>query len=149
MHKIIVGVCIIEDGKILMVQEAQKKCYGQWNFPAGHLDPNEDICEGARREAKEETGFDVELIGVLPIFNYAREDDQLIRISFMAKKVGGEISYDKNEILDVKWIPIEELEKMTDKELRAFKCNREIISDAKTNNVYPLGVIKNMVDMKG
>ena len=104
MHKIIVGVCIVEDGKILMVQEAQEKCYGQWNFPAGHLDPNEDIFIGAKREAKEETGFDVELTGVLPIFNYAREDDQLIRISFMAKRISGEISYDKNEILDVKWI---------------------------------------------
>lgn len=147
MHKVIVGVCVVEDGKILMVQEAQKKAYKLWNFPAGHLDPNEDMFIGAIREAKEETGFDVELTGMLPIINYAMNDDQLIRISFMANRVSGEINYDKNEILDVKWIPIEELEAMTE-ELRGPTLNKQIIADIKANNVYPLEVINNMVEME-
>lgn len=36
--KVIVGGIVEKDGKYLLVQEAQKKCYGKWNFPAGHLD---------------------------------------------------------------------------------------------------------------
>ena len=144
MHKVIVGVCVVEDGKVLMVKEAKKKCYGKWNFPAGHLDRNEDIFVGAVREAKEETGFDVELTGMLPIINYSGEDDELIKISFMAKRISGEVEYDKNEILEVKWIPIEELEKMT-VELRGFNCNMETIKDIKTNRVYPLEIIKNII----
>lgn len=146
MHTIVVGVCIVEDGKVLMVQEAKEKCYGQWNFPAGHLDENENIHDGARREAKEETGFDVELTGVLPIIKYIRGDYKVIRITFMAKIVSGEIKYDKEEILDVKWIPMEELEAMTEKELRAIKCSKEILNDAKANNIYPLSIIKNLMD---
>ena len=146
MHKIVVGVCVVEEGKVLMVQEAQEKCYGQWNFPAGHLDPNEDILIAAKREAKEETGFDVELIGLLPIINYAGKEDRLIRISFMAKRVSGEINYDKNEILDVKWFSFEELEKIDDKELRG-KCIREIIVNVKAKKIYSLEVIKNIIEI--
>ena len=35
---IVAGSLIVRDNKILMVQEAKKSCYGQWNFPAGHVD---------------------------------------------------------------------------------------------------------------
>ena len=40
---IISGCLIVRDNKVLMVKEAQKKCYGQWNFPAGHVDELEKI----------------------------------------------------------------------------------------------------------
>ena len=43
--KIIAGCIIEKNNKILMVKEAKKKCYGQWNFPAGHLEENETIKE--------------------------------------------------------------------------------------------------------
>ena len=35
--KIIVGGIIEKDGKVLMVQEKKKMCYGKWNLPAGHV----------------------------------------------------------------------------------------------------------------
>lgn len=38
-----------------MVKEAKKNCYGKWAFPAGHLEKNETIFEGVKRETKEET----------------------------------------------------------------------------------------------
>ena len=40
---VIAGCIIVRDNKILMVKEAKKKCYGQWNFPAGHVDELEKI----------------------------------------------------------------------------------------------------------
>lgn len=64
---VIAGCVIVKDNKILMVKEAKKKCYGQWNFPAGHVDEHELITEAAIREAYEETGCKVKLTGVLPI----------------------------------------------------------------------------------
>ena len=40
---VIAGCVIVRNDKILMVKEAKKKCYGQWNFPAGHVDEHELI----------------------------------------------------------------------------------------------------------
>ncbi len=67
---IITGGIIEKDGKFLLVQEAQEKVYGKWNIPAGLLDFNETIFEGAKREIYEETGCKVELTGILCIGNY-------------------------------------------------------------------------------
>lgn len=142
MRRIIVGVCIKKDGKILMVQEARKDIYKMWNFPMGHLDDGETIFEGARREAKEETGYDVELTSIVSIQNFTNKD--FIKIIFNANIISGEISYDKNEVLDVKWIPIEELERMSNKELRAYNSSIDCIKDAKQNKQYPLEIIKNI-----
>lgn len=143
MKNIIVGVCIKKDGKILMVQEARKKVYKMWNFPMGHLDNAETIFEGAKREVKEETGYEVELTSIISIQNYPNKEN--IKITFNANIIDGDISYDKNEVLDVKWISIEELENMTSKELRAYNSSRDIIKDAKENKGYPLEIIKKLV----
>ncbi len=142
MKKIVVGVCIKKDGKILMIQEAREDIYKLWNFPMGHLDDGETIFEGAKREAKEETGYDVELTSINSIQNFIDKD--IMKITFNANIISGELSYDENEILDVKWFSIEELENMSSKELRAYNSSMEIIRDAKQNKEYSLEVIKNL-----
>ncbi len=60
LGRIIVGVVIKKDGKYLLIEEMRDgKLF--LNIPAGHLDPYETPIEGAKREAKEESGFDVKL----------------------------------------------------------------------------------------
>ena len=108
--KIIVGGIIEKDNKILMVKEANKKCYGKWNVPAGHLEDGETIFEGAIREIFEETGCKVRLNKVLPIMSKDIEDTTLIIITFTTELLEEKISFNKEEILDVKWISKEELE---------------------------------------
>lgn len=64
---VIAGCLIVRNNRVLMVKEAQKKCYGQWNIPAGHVEENEKITDAAIRETFEETGCKVKLTGVLPM----------------------------------------------------------------------------------
>lgn len=116
--QVIVGGIIEKDGKYLLVQEAQKKAYKKWNFPAGHLDFNETLKQGAIREIKEETGCDVELDGVCYIANKVLEDDLFVMIVFNAKLVKENIEFDKEEILDVKWFDYDEIVNKMDNELR-------------------------------
>ncbi|MFA6915218.1 MAG: NUDIX domain-containing protein [Parachlamydiales bacterium] len=52
-------VYILDQGQVLLIYH---KKLGKWLPPGGHLELNELPHEGAIREAKEETGLDVELI---------------------------------------------------------------------------------------
>lgn len=139
--KVIVGGVIEKDGKVLLVQEAQKRCYGKWNIPAGHLDFNETIMQGAIREIKEETGCDVELTGVVGIQNRVLEDDIFIQIIFSTKLINENIKYDKNEILDVKWYDYNDIINNMDNELRDLNFVKRPIINLKANNIAPIEVV--------
>ncbi len=128
--KIIVGGVLEKDGKYLLVQESKKKCYGKWNVPAGHLEANESIFEGAKREIFEECGCKVELTGVLKIFNRVSENNDLLGITFSTKIIDDNVRVDKKEILDAKWFSFEEILNMKD-ELRSYKF---IVSSVKAHN---------------
>ena len=54
---IIVGCIVKKDDKFLMVKEGTGTSQGKWNFPVGHLEEDETILEGAKRETLEETGI--------------------------------------------------------------------------------------------
>ncbi len=138
---VIVTVCIKEKDKFLIIQEGIPKAYGLWNLPGGHLDDNESIIDGAIREAKEETGLDIELTGILSI-QRSLVNENIVRIVFNAKKISGNITYDKNEILDCKWITIEEFEKMNIDTLRGSDTFLDIVEDIKDNKNYSLEMIK-------
>lgn len=138
--KVIVGGVIEKNGKYLLVQEAQEKCYKKWNFPAGHLDFNESLEQGAIIEIKEETGCDVKLDGICYIANRILEDDLFVMIIFNAKLINETIEYDKEEILDVKWFDYDEiLERMEDK-LRGVYV-KTAVTNQKNNMIAPIDIV--------
>lgn len=143
MGTVIVGGVIERDGKFLLVQEAKEKCRGKWNIPAGHLDSNETIFDGAKREIKEETGCNVELTGVLQIGNRVLEDDVLVSVIFSTKLLDDNITYDSNEILDVKWFTWEELINMKD-ELRSYNGIINSIKALIENKMADIDLVKMM-----
>lgn len=130
MADIIVGGVIEKDNKFLLVQESKKKCYKKWNIPAGHLDPNESIFEGAKREVFEETNCKVELTGVLEISNKVLEDKAWVSIIFSTKLLEDNVKADGIEILDAKWFSYEDIINMKE-ELR----NYDFITNAITRYV--------------
>ena len=138
--KVISGCVIEKDNKILMVQEGLEHCYGQWNYPAGHVDEFEKITDAAIREVKEETGLDVKLKGVLPIYAIDKKSETHIIIRFVAEIIGGEIKVDKKEILDAKWFSVEDIENMKQDELRNYDLAMSILNDYSKNNIYPLEI---------
>ena len=138
--KVIAGCVVEKDNKILMVQEANEKYYGQWNFPAGHVDEGESIMEGAIREVKEETGCDVKLTGLLPIKTVYQNDIPTLIVEFTAEIINENIKFDKNEILDVKWIDIEDIKNMDKNTLRALDTNKATFESFINNEIYSLDI---------
>lgn len=139
--KIIVGGVIEKDGKVLLVQEKQERCYGKWNLPAGHLDFNESLIDGAKREIKEETGCDVELIQVANIANRILENDIFLQITFRAKLINETIKIDPEEILDVKWFDINDVLNNMDEQLRDLKFIKQPIKNILENKVGDINIV--------
>jgi len=58
-----VAIFIVHEGKILLIHHRK---LGQWLPLGGHIELDEDPEQAALREAKEESGLDVELLGERP-----------------------------------------------------------------------------------
>jgi ADP-ribose pyrophosphatase YjhB (NUDIX family) len=81
---------------------------GIWRTPGGGIRPGEDFAAGARREALEETGLEIELERYLVLADACfRHDGQTIPWQthvFAARAVGGELApRDTHEIAGARW----------------------------------------------
>lgn len=110
MVGVVVGCLIKQDGKYLLVQEGQPGARGLWNLPAGHVDKGEELEAAAVREAKEETGYDVQLIKEIAI--YHETATKSVKHVYLAVITGGELKPQPEEILDVKWLTLDEIESL-------------------------------------
>jgi 8-oxo-dGTP diphosphatase len=109
----IAGVVLKDrNGRYLLVQEKRSDIYGLWNLPAGKVDEGETLKQAAIREAREETGLEVELTSDGPLLTKlsARENRQLN--SFRAKVISGELKHPEEELLDAVWFTLDEIKQI-------------------------------------
>ena len=106
---------LIENNKILLVKQrvSEKR---NWSLPGGKLEQGETLEQGIIREVKEETGLDVEIIRLLYLCDVATSDNTLLHITFLLKRIAGDIAlptneFENNPIYDVKFVPVSELTK--------------------------------------
>lgn len=62
-----VGV-VLQDNKRNILLEKRRDC-GLWGLPGGKLEPGETIVQTAVREIYEETGYHVEVVGLLGVYS--------------------------------------------------------------------------------
>lgn len=109
---IVAGCVVKKDDKYLIVQEKQAKVYGLWNLPAGHVDKGESVEQAAIREVKEETGYDVKLGAQIGL--YHEHTGTPVKHIFSAEVIGGDLTIQEDEILDVKWLSFREVKALKD-----------------------------------
>lgn len=98
------GAVIFDGDKVLVIQQTE----GHWGFPKGHVEEGETEIETATREIKEETNLDVE---INEKYRYAEryfpaEDVEKDVIYFIAKKIGGNIVAQAEEVQSIEWLDI-------------------------------------------
>jgi ADP-ribose pyrophosphatase YjhB (NUDIX family) len=106
-----------EDGKILMVREGKLKCYGLWNQPGGHVEHSEDPVTAAIREARDETGYCVELLAnfVTYVCPQTPTDPYFINYCFRAVLKDAERgAITEQEVLGAEWFSRAELKDLRD-----------------------------------
>ena len=108
-----VGVLISEEDRYLIIKRAVEPDKGLWSIPGGMVEIGERASDAATREAKEETGLDVEVKGLLDVVDkIVREEDGRIRFHFVildyeATPVGGVLQA-ASDALDARWVAAED-----------------------------------------
>ncbi len=88
--KVAVGTIIATpDSRLVLVRRSIEPGYGLWVFPGGYVDRGEELTSAAVREAREESGLDVRLDGLVNIYSYSGSSP--IIVVYAASIVGGEL----------------------------------------------------------
>lgn len=88
--KVGVGVMVVEDDRLLLVRRAMEPEKGRWSLPAGYLDYGESPVETAVREAREETGLQVRITGLVDAFHNPPGAGATVFLLYRAERVSGE-----------------------------------------------------------
>jgi 8-oxo-dGTP diphosphatase len=113
-HRISVGVIVEEGGRLLLVRHVKSGAYDFWVAPGGGVQGDESLLDGARREAREETGLEVEPAKLAYIEELINPETRHCKFWFVGKVQGGELSVDHPEtkrelITEAAWLSKDEL----------------------------------------
>jgi ADP-ribose pyrophosphatase YjhB (NUDIX family) len=100
-----VGVVVVADGAILLVQRGREPGRGLWAVPGGKVRHGEPMRDAARREVKEETGLDVEIGDVVWTGEHIDDDFHIVLIDFSGSVLGGDLRA-ADDADDVRWVPL-------------------------------------------
>ena len=113
-----VGAVILHDRKLVLVKRGVEPDKGKWSIPGGGVELGEGVRDTAVREAKEECGLDIELVGDIPMDaidkmvpgEKGRLQYHYVLLQFLARPKGG-ILKPTSDATEARWVPLEEVEK--------------------------------------
>ena len=112
LRHVVVDVLVIDGNKILMVKRTGKLLEsGKWALPGGFLARDETCEQGATREVKEETGYEIQIIKLLRVVdtpNRPHEDRQNVSFVYVAKPLEKTGEADK-ESSEMNWFDLDKL----------------------------------------
>jgi 8-oxo-dGTP pyrophosphatase MutT (NUDIX family) len=121
-----VAIFIVQAGQVLQVHHRK---LGKWLPVGGHIELDEDPEQAALREAREETGLEVSLVGERPpvtepgtraliaprFLDIHRISDthEHIGLIYLARPVSGGVTLAAAEHWDIRWCGVADLEQLT------------------------------------
>ena len=112
-----IGAVIVRNGKLVLVKRGVEPGKGRWSIPGGAVELGEEIRDTAIREAKEECGLDIELVGDKPMDaidniiagEYERLRYHYIILQFLARPGAGTLRAG-GDVTEVRWVSLKDVE---------------------------------------
>ncbi|TAK26197.1 MAG: NUDIX domain-containing protein [Chloroflexota bacterium] len=109
-----VGVLIVDDGRLLLIQRGTEPSRGRWALPGGMVNIGEPAREAAAREALEETGLRVSVGDVFWVADGithasdGRVQYHTVILDFLATVVGGDLGH-ADDAMALGWFSADDL----------------------------------------
>jgi ADP-ribose pyrophosphatase YjhB (NUDIX family) len=117
---------VVEGDRVMLVRRAVAPRRGCWDLPGGFLERGEHPAEGIKRELREETGLEIELLEALGFFldAYPEPGETTLNLYYIARVIGGEPK-PGSDVAEIRWFPRDALPPM---EEIAFPNNRAALA---------------------
>lgn len=103
------AICV-RDGRILLARSPAQDGTPEWVVPGGGMEHGEDPYDTVRREVEEETGYTIEVTGLLGVDSSRRTlrdrfgravDHHAVRLVYEGRVTGGELRHEVNGSTDL------------------------------------------------
>lgn len=131
---------VVERNNTFLVVEEFDNQQSVLNQPAGHLEPNETLQDAALRETLEETAWQVQLLGLIGVYQYysSHNDTTYLRFCFKAKPILLTDSPLDPDISAVHWLSREQIASQPLRSPLVLQC----LDDSKNEALLPLNLIQ-------
>lgn len=110
----VTGTFIVDNGKVLLIRFNDKKgsWSGKWTVPGGKVEFGERIVDAVKREAKEETGLDVEVLKLIDVDEaIVGSERHYIFLNYLCKVIDGQMKA-SSDASGIGWFTKDELDKI-------------------------------------
>ncbi|MBI5505262.1 MAG: NUDIX hydrolase [Deltaproteobacteria bacterium] len=127
--RVAVGVVVVHEGRVLLVERAKPPSLAQWAVPGGSVELGETLAQAAEREVLEETGVVVRAGRVVHVFDGITRDDagqvrfHYVIVDLAAEYVSGQVSA-ADDVSGAGWFARDEIER-----LRLSDATRMVLRD--------------------
>lgn len=100
--------------EVLLVERGKEPLKGFWSLPGGILEIGEKLTDGIRREVREETGLEIEVLSVFEVFERIMHDSEgraeyhYVLIDYLCRVAGGSLRAG-SDVSAAAWVGREQL----------------------------------------
>lgn len=108
----VVAVIVDDRGRVLLTKRSIPPFKDMWVMPGGKIELGEPISAALRREVEEEVGLEVEVGGLLDVFEHVtpgEENCHYIILFYRCRPLHQVLQHNPDEVLEACWVPRGEL----------------------------------------
>jgi ADP-ribose pyrophosphatase YjhB (NUDIX family) len=106
-----VGAIVVRDDALLLVRRDRPPAEGLWSLPGGRVEPGEAVVDAVKREVEEETGLEVEVLGLAGVFEVFGDTHYVI-LDHLARAPAGAEPAPGDDASEARFVPLGAVESL-------------------------------------